>query len=159
MIYYGLACLFIFLLTAWANADAKGRYADALGMSALLIVSYGLTNVMVLMSGLPDAILGFPIVDLIFTMMIFRAWKRENAAWKLIVAGLFVAQLTFHASFIVSWYSGHYTSRGLYIYIVMLNGAFALQLLTVGSSGARHAVGRIVDYLSDRGRAYSGSHG
>ena len=152
MIFYGLACILTFMLTAWANNDTKGRYSDALGAATLLCVSYGLTNLLASVYGLPDAILGFPVIDGVMTWMVWRAWRRDAGGWKVVLAALLVAQLAVHAGFIFSWYSGTATARGLYLYVVTVNGAFALQLLTVGSSGVRHALARYRHWLSDRRR-------
>jgi len=159
MIAYGLACVLTFMLTAWANADSKGGFSDALGAVTLLCVSYGVTNMLVAAYGMPNAALGFPIVDFIFMAMVWRAWKREKCAWKVILAMLFVAQLTAHVGFIYSWYTHTATQRGLYLYIVFINGTFALQLLAVGSAGVRHGMARFVGYLLDRRRTLARAHG
>lgn len=159
MIVYGLACILVFMLTAWANADSKGGFGDALGAITLLCVSYGITNVMVMVYGMPNAALGFPIIDVVFMFMVWRAWRRENCAWKLILAGLFVAQLTAHVGFIYAWNNATMTNRGFYLYIVLINGTFALQLLAVGSAGVRHAMARLVHSLLDRRRVAVRAHG
>lgn len=159
MIVYGLACILVFMLTEWANADSKGGFSDALGAITLLCVSYGITNMMVAVYGLPNSALGFPIIDLVFMVMVCRAWKRERCAWKLILAGLFVAQLTAHVGFIYAWNNATMTNRGFYLYIVLINGTFALQLLAVGSAGVRHGMARFVNYLLDRRRALARAHG
>lgn len=152
MIFYGLACIVTFMLLAWANNDAKGLYSDALGAATLLCVSYGLTSLLVAVYGLPDAILGFPICDAAILWMVWRSWRRDRDAWKVVLASLLVGQLVVHAGFIFAWYTGTATARSLFVYIVFINGTFALQLLTVGSSGVRHALARYRHWLSDRRR-------
>lgn len=148
MIAFGVACLFVYAINAWAAADAKPRYADAAGVASLLCMSYGMSNVLVELYGFPDAILSFPVMDAILTFMVWRAWKRNNRRWKAALMGVFVAQLAIHFIGIFVWKVGALTHAGLYNYAVLINVTFAAQLAVVGSAGVGHAMGRAFSYLS-----------
>lgn len=148
MIAFGVACMLVYAINAWAAADAKPRYADAAGVASLLCMSYGMSNVLVELYGFPDAILSFPIMDAILTFMVWRAWKRNQRTWKMALMGIFVAQLTIHFLGIFAWKIGTMTSAGLYNYAVLINVTFAAQLAVVGSAGIGHALGRAFNHLS-----------
>lgn len=150
VLLYGLACLAVYAVNAWSASQDKPNYVDAQGVAGLLAISYGLTNVVHSAYGLTDAILAFPIIDFALTWMVLRAWLRNRRAWKLVLAGLLVAQLAAHAAFIVAWHNGEATMGGLWYYTLTINGTFALQLLTVGSTGASYVLGRLVRSLSNR---------
>lgn len=147
MIAFGLACLAVYAINAWAAADAKPRYADAAGVSSLLCLSYGVSNALVGLYGLPDAILAFPVIDAIFAWMIWRAWRRHHRVWKILLLSMIVAQLALHCVAIFVWQIQTLSSHGLYAYAAMLNATFALQLLIVGGAGAGHVLGRIFSHL------------
>lgn len=147
MLAFGIACLAVYALNAWAAYDDKA-HSDAAGMSSLLCVSYGMSNVLVEIYGFPEAILAFPIIDAIMSFMVWRAWKRQRQAWKVGVLGLIVGQLATHAAAISSWKFGAMGFSGLYNYVLIINVTFAAQLAVVSSAGVGHALGRLVAYLS-----------
>lgn len=149
MLAFGVACIAVYAINAWAEEDAKPRYADAVGISMMLCVSYGLSNLLVAIYGLPDAINAFPVMDAIFSFMTWRAWKRHKTAWKLGVLSLLVAQLTLHALFITSWKIAGLNEHELYGYILLVNVLFAGQLLTVGGAGLGHVLARACHWLLD----------
>lgn len=148
MIAFGIACLAVYALNTWAAYDAKPRYADASGVAMLLCVSYGLTNLLVAFYGLPEAVSAFPVMDLVFTYMVWRAWRRNRRVWKLGVMSLLVAQLAMHAAFIFLWKTSDINGGNLYTYILLLNVAFTGQLIFVGSAGLHHVLARAVRHLS-----------
>lgn len=148
MIFFGIACAAVYAINAWAAADAKPRYADAAGVASLLCLSYGVSNTLVELYGFPEAILAFPLMDAILTLMVWRAWCRNQRRWKLALMALLVAQLAIHFVGILSWKTGTMTGLGLYNYVVLINVTFAAQLAVVGCAGVGHAVGRVFDYLS-----------
>lgn len=148
MIAFGVACMLVYAINAWAAADAKPRYADAAGVASLLCMSYGMSNILVELYGFPDAILSFPIMDAILTFMVWRAWKRNQRAWKMALMAIFVTQLAIHFVGIFAWKIGTMTGAGLYNYAVLINVTFAAQLAVVGSAGIGHALGRAFNHLS-----------
>ena len=159
MILFGLACMAVYAINSYAAANARPRYIDAQGCAVMLTMAYGLSNGITFVYGLPDAILAYPLIDLVLTWMVMRAWFRERRMWKLGLAGLLVVQLTAHAAFILAWQNGNASAVGLWYYASLINGTFALQLLTVGSSGVSYVLGRLVAAVSDRGGLLPVSHG
>ncbi|GLK49480.1 hypothetical protein GCM10017620_24530 [Brevundimonas intermedia] len=147
MIAFGVACMAVFAVNAWAAWDAKPRYTDAAGVAMMLCVSYGLTNLIIGVYGLPDAIHAFPVMDAIFVWMVWRAWMKNKRAWKMGVMSLLVAQLVLHAAFIFLWKTTGIDGGNLYAYIFLLNVAFTGQLIFAGSAGLTHAVVRAFDHM------------
>ena len=148
LIVFAVACMAVYIVNSTAAIDAKPKYADAAGIAAMLCVSFGVTNALVAVYGLPEAALFFPVFDAVFAFMVWRAWQRTRKVWKLIVAGLLVGQLAMHVAMIASWNNGLLTHSGLVSYVFMLNADFTLQLLAVGSAGVSYWVSRAVDWLS-----------
>lgn len=143
MVAFGIACLAVYALNAWAASDNHARYADATGVAALLCLSYGLSNALVGIYGFPESILAFPVVDAVLTFMVWRAWRRNPRKWKMVVIALLVAQLSAHVAAIGTWKIHGLTFDGLYNYVLIINLAFAAQLAVVSSAGLGHALARI----------------
>jgi len=159
MVFYGLATLMVYAVNAWAARDANPRYADALGVSLLLCVSYLVTNTTVNLFGWPDSIVYFPFLDAGFCWLLWRGWKKARKGWMVVVMFLACLQLAMHVAALYTWKTGALTQGGLYAYASLLNGAFILQLLTVGGVGLAHAVRRLRDNrLVHRGKV-SHAHG
>lgn len=152
MAMFGVACMCVYAINAWANAETRNRYADALGASVLLCIGYGMSNLLVGLYGFPEAVLAFPVLDMALLFLVARAARKNMEPWKLIIALLLVFQLAIHASFIGRWHIEGIEYDDLWRYAFLNNGVFALQLLTVGSAGFGHAVVRSLDWLSDRRR-------
>lgn len=148
MLAFGIACLAVYAINAWAASDDNKRYADAAGVSSLLCLSYGLSNILVELYGFPEAILAFPIVDAVMTFMVWRAWVRNRRVWKVGIITLLTAQLVLHAAAIGVWKFGGLGFAGLYNYVVLVNVTFAAQLAVVSSAGLGHALVRIGGWLS-----------
>lgn len=159
MILFGLACMAVYGVNSYAASCARPRYVDAQGCAVMLTVAYGLSNGITYAYGLPDAILAYPLIDLILTWMVMRAWFRNKRAWKLMLAALLVTQLVAHAAFILAWQNGQATAMSLRYYVLIINGTFALQLLTVGSSGVSYVLGRLIASVSGRRRLIPVSNG
>ena len=149
---FGIACLLTYAINAWAAHDAKPRYADAVGVSVLFCVSYALSNLLIEIYGFPHGVMLWPLIDLFLLCMVARAWYKGPRAWKAILSGILVGQLAAHVALFYVLEAGHATQGSVYTYAVIMNATFGLQLLTVGSAGAGHAVGVIVRGLSDRRR-------
>jgi len=149
---FGLACLMTYAVNAWAAHDAKPRYADAVGVSVLFCVSYALSNLLVHLFGFPGGVMVWPLIDLALLCMVARAWYKNRTAWKAILAGILVGQLAAHVAFFHILQTGQATQGSVYIYSLIMNVSFGLQLLTVGSAGVGHAVGIASRRLLDRRR-------
>jgi len=147
---FGVACLLTYAINAWAAAHAKPRYADAVGVSVLFCVSYALSNLLVQLFGFPDAFMVWPVIDLALLLMIARAWYKSPTTWKVVLSVLLVGQLTAHVAFFYILQTGQATRGSVWTYALIMNVTFGLQLLTVGSAGASHAVGVISRRLLDR---------
>lgn len=148
MLAFGVACIAVYALNAWAASDDKARYSDAAGVSSLLCLSYGLSNVLVELYGFPEAILAFPVVDAVLTFMVWRAWVRNRSNWKVAVMALLFGQLATHAVAIGTWKFSGLTFSGIYNYALIINVTFAAQLAVVSSAGIGHAVVRLGGVLS-----------
>ena len=70
MIWYLLATCAVFGLSFWAYLNEPRRYADLMGVSVMLTLSFVICNLIVTLYGLPEALLSFPILDLTFSVMI-----------------------------------------------------------------------------------------
>lgn len=158
-VYYGLATLSVYAVNAWAARDAEARYADALGVSLLLCVSYLVTNATVALFGWPDSIIYFPFMDTGFCFLLWAAWKKARKGWMAVLMGLLVLQLAMHVAALYTWKTGSLTHGGLYIYATMLNGVYILQLLTVGGVGLAHALRRLRAGRPDDRGAVAHAHG
>lgn len=148
MLAFGIACLAVYAINAWAASDDNARYADAMGVSSMLCLSYGASNVLVEIYGFPEAILAFPIMDAILTFMVWRAWTRNRQAWKVAIIALLTAQLAVHAAAVGAWKFGSLGFPGLYNYVLIINATFTAQLAVVSSAGVGHVLGLLVAYLS-----------
>lgn len=152
MLGYGLATLAVWSLNQWA-AHRDRLLVDAMGVSWLLCTSYLLSNVLTKTVGWPETMAWFPFVDALFCAMLFHNWRRHPKRWKVIVMWAVVFQMLAHVVAIYEWKTGGLTAGGMYIYAVLLNGAYIVQLLAVGSVGLGHAVASLRDWGRNLRRA------
>jgi uncharacterized membrane protein HdeD (DUF308 family) len=140
---FGVATLLVWAVSQWAAHDDR-RHVDALGVSLMFCVSYLLTNVLAVTLGWPDMIAWFPFLDGVLCAMIYFNWRRHPKAWKAVVMAALVAQLVLHFAATVLWKTDQLTFNGAYLYATLINGAFAIQLLAIGSVGVGHGLGRLL---------------
>jgi multisubunit Na+/H+ antiporter MnhF subunit len=159
MFLYMVAMLAVCALSFWAYLSRPRNYADLMGVSVLLLVVFVVQNLIVVFFEFPDAILASPVLDLALAMMIYRSWRENRERWKVVVTATLVAQLMLHVAVIAVWRGEDLTQRGLYLYVVAVNAFFILQLLTLGSVGAGHGLGRLRHWLLNRGRDSLVPHG
>jgi len=95
----------------------------------------------------------FPFVDALFCAMLFGNWRKHRRAWKVVVMWAVVFQMVAHVVAIYEWKSGGLTVGEMYIYAIILNGAYVIQLLAVGSVGLGHAVASLRSWWADIRRA------
>jgi hypothetical protein len=159
MYLYMVATLAACALSFWAYLSRPRKYADLMGVSVLLLVVFVVQNLIVVMFRFPDAILAAPVLDVALAAMVYRSWVEHRERWKVVITASLVAQLTLHVAVIALWRTEALTQQGLYLYVVAVNAFFILQLLTLGSVGAGHALGRLRHWLLDRRRDSLVSHG
>lgn len=150
MVGYLVATVAVFVICFLAYRSAPRQHADLMGVAAMLCVGFAVGNVLNAVYGLPDAILGFPVIDLAMVAMIYRSWMKTPDRWKVVMVATFVAQLAFHVVILGMWRSGTLTNHGLFTYVVAINGVFIVQLVTLASVGAKHGLDCVRRALSDR---------
>lgn len=150
MTYYLIATVLVFGICFLAYRSSPRKYADLMGVSVLLVLSFALSNLLVALYGFPPAMLGFPVIDIALAGMIFRAWSRNREAWKIVMVGSLVAQLVLHMVSIAMWKTGALTQHGLWSYVVCINAIFVVQLLTLATVGVGHGLDHLRRWLSDR---------
>lgn len=147
-ILFGAATFLVWALSQWAAHDCR-RNVDALGVSLMFVVSYILTNVLWASVGWPDMVAWFPFIDATLCAMIYFNWRRHPKRWKAVVMAALVVRLVAHFAATVLWKGEQLTPTGTYLYATIINGAFAIQLLAVGSVGVGHGVGRLLSAWRD----------
>ncbi len=151
MILYLVATVAVFAASFLAYRSRPEKYADLMGVSALLAVVFVINNLLVMLYGFPEAILAAPVLDVFLTVMIYRAWLRNREPWKVVVVAALVAQLMLHVVCIAMWKLGVLTQHGLYLYVVAINAFFIVQLLALGCVGVGHGLDRLLTRLLSRG--------
>lgn len=150
LLAYTTATAAVFLICFLAYRSRPEKYADLMGVSALLSLVFVIGNLLVTMYGFPEALLASPVLDFFLAAMIYRAWQKNREPWKVVVVGALVAQLMLHVVSISMWKLGVLTQQGLHVYVVAINAFFIVQLLALGCVGVGHGLDRIRAYLSDR---------
>jgi hypothetical protein len=150
MVYYLLATVVVFGICFLAYCSRPAKYADLMGVCVLLALASTISNLLVALYGFPDALLGFPVLDLFLAAMIYRAWAKNREVWKIIMVASFVAQLMLHVVTVAMWKTGGLTQHGLWTYVVVINGFFIVQLLTLASVGVGHGLDTLRRWMSDR---------
>jgi len=150
MLLYLVATVAVFAVSFLAYKSRPDKYADLMGVSALLAVVFVINNLLVMLYRFPDVILSSPVLDFFLAIMIYRAWQKNREPWKVVVVGSLVAQLMLHAVVISMWKLGGLTQHGLYLYVVAVNAFFIVQLLALGCVGMGHGLDRLRARLSDR---------
>jgi len=150
MLIYMAATVAVFVACFLAYRSRPEKYADLMGVSALLSVVFVINNLLVTLYGFPEVILAAPILDAFLAVMIYRAWLASRESWKVVMVGALVAQLMLHVVAISMWKLSALTQHGLYLYVVAVNAFFIVQLLALGCVGVGHGLDRLRAYLSSR---------
>mgnify|MGYP003658794171 CR=1 FL=1 len=150
MIWYLYATAAVFVICFLAYRSKPEKYADLMGVSALLAMVFCIGNAILGLYAFPDALLASPVLDLFLVAMIFRSNQQNSAGWKSLMVGTLVGQLTLHAVTIGLWKTGSLTEHGLWTYVVAVNGLFVVQLLTLATIGVGHGVDRLRVWLFNR---------
>ena len=150
MLGYLAATVVVFLICFLAYRSKPEKYADLMGVSAMLALVFCIGNLLLAMYHFPNALLGFPVLDLVLAGMIYRAWMKNREGWKVVMVGSLVTQLMLHSVTIAMWKTGNLTQYGLWAYVVAINAFFVVQLLTLASVGVGHGLDNLRRWLSDR---------
>lgn len=150
MIWYLYATAAVFVICFLAYRSKPEKYADLMGVSALLAMVFCIGNAILGLYAFPDALLASPVLDLFLIAMIFRSNQQNPEGWKSLMVATLVGQLTLHAVVIGLWKTGELTEHGLWTYVVAVNGLFVVQLLTLATIGVGHGLDRLRGWLSDR---------
>jgi len=150
MLAYTAAIVAVFVVCFLAYRSKPEKYADLMGVSALLSMVFVINNLLVALYGFPEVILAAPILDAFLAVMIYRAWLASRESWKVVMVGALVAQLMLHVVAISMWKLSALTQHGLYLYVVAVNAFFIVQLLALGCVGVGHGLDRLRAYLSSR---------
>ncbi len=148
---YTIATTGVFVTCFLAYRSKPEKYADLMGVSALLTMVFVIGNLLVAMYGFPEVLLASPVLDAFLATMIYRAWQKNREPWKVAVVGALVAQLMLHVVAISMWKLGILTQHGLYLYAVAVNAFFIAILLTLWCVGVGHGLDRLRRHLFDRG--------
>jgi hypothetical protein len=152
MIWYLYATVAVFVICFLAYRSKPEKYADLMGVSALLALVFCIGNAITVLYQFPDALLASPVLDLFLVAMIFRSNQQNAEHWKALMVATLVAQLTLHAVTIGLWKTGVLTEHGLRTYLDVINAIFIVQLLTLATVGVGHGLDCLRGWLSDRRR-------
>jgi len=147
---YTTATATVFLICFLAYRSKPQKYADLMGVSAMIAMVFAVGNLLLAMYRFPDALLAFPLLDLTLAAMIYRAWQKNREPWKVVMVGSLVVQLMLHFAAISMWKTGALTQHGLWLYVVSINAFFVVQLATLASVGVGHGLDCLRRWLSDR---------
>ena len=153
MIWYLYATVAVFVICFLAYRSKPEKYADLMGVSALLALVFCIGNAITVLYRFPDAMLAAPVLDLFLVAMIFRSNQQNAERWKALMVATLVAQLTLHAVTIGLWKTGSLTEHGLRTYLDVINAIFIVQLLTLATVGVGHGLDCLRGWLSDRRRS------
>ena len=153
MIWYLYATVAVFVICFLAYRSKPEKYADLMGVSALMALVFCIWNTIAIMYQFPDALLAAPVLDLFLAAMVFRSNQQNPEGWKYVMVGTLVGQLALHAVTIGLWKTGELSQHGLWTYVVAVNAIFIVQLLTLAAIGVGHGLDCLRVWLSDRRRA------
>jgi hypothetical protein len=134
ILIWGLLASLPLVINLRAYALDRERFVDAVGLSAMVLIMWAMTNALDWRYPFPDNKFLHPMFDLAGGMTAMAAWWTHRKPWKLILAGLFLLQSVFDASFWLSWLLHKNPAIG-YNYVLWLNVVFIAQLVVLGWSG------------------------
>lgn len=146
---WGAAALLPVLVNTAAHRVNPCRYTDAMGLSLMLLFSYGFYNLsLIAPPGQPQNMTVLPFWDLLALAITMVAWGVRPRIYKLALASLFMFDLACHAAFWLSWPQPNQP----YLYKAALNVGFAMQVVTLAFPGGAELAGHALDLLSYRRR-------
>lgn len=148
-LYFAIAVGAVLLLTMWA-AKVEAKAHELLACASVITMWFAVKHMLDagqhwLFPGTPPVppwtMAHYPVQDLSLIAMCWIAWRREKTLaniWKPILAVLFLCQLAGHVRY---WVDRDPSVYALWVYIVINNVLFALELGVIGAVGGGY-VGR-----------------
>lgn len=143
---FGLAHVAVVLLSALAWRADRPTYADALGVSVLLLAIWAASNVLYALFGFPPAAIGYPVLDAMGALAVLGASRSRREPWKGAVLACFVLMTAMHLAF---WTN---PNADALTYWKLGNLALGLQLACAALPGGGHVCGALVSGLLRRQR-------
>lgn len=139
---FGLSHVALVLLSAWAWRSDQARYADALGVSVLLLAIWAASNVLYALFGFPPASAGYPVLDAVGALAVLGSGREGR--WKGGVLACFVLMAGMHLTFWMQPGADPLT------YWKLGNIALGLQLAFAALPGGGRVCGDLVPVLLRR---------
>lgn len=143
---YGLAAVLPVGLNWYANSQVRDRYMDALGLSVMLVIFWGVSNILVALGTPPQNRALYPVIDFVGLCFAANAAVRRFRRWKVLLSLTFLLQLATHAAF---WPAYIYSQGTLshYNYDLVLNVLFLAQVACVAWPGGSYVVRHVIAWL------------
>lgn len=135
-IAYGLAAAAVLALSIYANRERYDRYVDAVGCSIMLLLFWCICNVLMVLYGLPEALMANPVINLIGTSVCGLMYATRRAFWK---AGVTLCFLTQSATAVLFWWR----LIPQHAYLLTDNILFAMALAFTALPGGLYVGNRI----------------
>ncbi len=146
----GLFYLTITVFPLALNLATKQR-ADAVGLSALVIITFAISKAMRLGWDPPDALRLYCVMDFISGCVALQAWRTQKEWWKLGLTFAFGFELCADVAFWTAYAVGHATDTvTLYTYMVVYNLACIAGLMLLCVGGVRSVAGAGLARFADR---------
>lgn len=149
MIIWGGMVAGVLTLNLAAYEKEPERFVDAVGLSAFVFFFWVLTNVGDATIPFPQNKTLHPMIDLAGGMMAMATWWKHRQGWKLVIAGLFLAQSVLDSAFWLAWWHHPLPAIGHH-YVLWLNILFSAILVILGGPGGLCVARDILDMLPDR---------
>lgn len=148
LILWGGMVAGVLTLNLAAYGKEPARYVDAVGLSAFVFTFWVLTNVGDVTVAFPQNKTLHPLIDLAGGMFAMTTWWKHRQNWKLIIAGLFLAQSVLDSAFWLAWWHHPLPAIG-HNYVLWLNTLFAAVLVILGGQGGPCVARDVLDMLLD----------
>lgn len=131
---WGAATAMVVLL----NFRRKGD-PDGLGLAVMILLIWIMGRVTGTLWSPPESMASYPVIDFLAGCTAANAYRTRPAAWKLLLAGLFLLQCLGHAAYWSARFF-HGPNVDLLTYTSVNNAIFAVQLAVVGRQGVGNGV-------------------
>jgi hypothetical protein len=156
---WGLLAAIPLVLNMLAYQQDHKRFVDAVGLSALVAIFGGLTNVLDASMSFPDNKSFHPALDLFGGAITMYAWWGKRERWKLVLVGLFLTRAVLDTAFWLTWAQRPAESVG-YFYEHWLFVLSLVQMVVLGGMGgwvvARDLLARLSVFLGLGHHVHSG---
>lgn len=142
---FAIAVLIPLALNGLASRFDFRGFVDAFGLSVMVVLFWSLTNVMAVVFNPPASKALHPLIDFIGLSICVISWRTHKEWFKLVLSGLYLAQIGLHATFWVEWATQPHGNL-LYQYALTLNITWLMELVVLAMPGGGYVVGRAVDW-------------